>query len=529
MTLRARWNRYWFAPGGRIAAAVLRIALAIAALWTLRVVVIAEPVAHPGAMSADVYHPVGLLLLFPSPPPAFVVDAAVWIALVAGIAMLVGAWSRAAAATTTVALWLVCSQAMSYQPTWGHHLNVVVLALIAFTGARGGDALSIDAWRRRRAGAPIPDGNYQWSIRLVQLAVVLMFLSALAFKLGAAYFTPRWALSDNLRHQILARYDLIGVPRTPVADWLVDGEWRWKIAALLNLAAQGIPFLAVFFVNRPRLRAICGAFFVVEVVGLGVVMGLWNLHWLPLAAVFVDWDRLLRPSEQAASIAAPAPRAAAWFVALFVVYDVVVSFTFPRIDQRLRTFPFSAYPMFATVRATPPYGEHRDYDFVFQRIELVADRAIPPDVQAAIDRDYVYRSLHRETDRDVLRTRLGVVVEQLRRRYPDLGLRGVRLYITSYRAPAYPAPARLEPYDLAIAAEIVDGTFRSALSPIDDAGRFTRPPDNLVLPATLLVYRNTSREATVLDGRLPDARMLHVVADVGGRRYLVYRKRSTFW
>ena len=80
--------------------------------------------------------------------------------------------------------------------------------------------------------------------------------------------------------------------------------------AALNLVTQAVPLAAFFLVKRPVLRACAGAFFIVETVALGVVIQLWNLHWLPLAAVFVDWDALLRRRDVAVTPAGWRRRAA---------------------------------------------------------------------------------------------------------------------------------------------------------------------------------------------------------------------------
>ena len=99
----------------------------------------------------------------------------------------------------------------------------MLLAQIAFLGARGGDALSIDALARRVRGERGLDvaRGYQWSIRLVQFTVALVFASALYHKLRAGGFTFAWASTDNLRHQLLLRYDLGGAARPPIVDWLL--------------------------------------------------------------------------------------------------------------------------------------------------------------------------------------------------------------------------------------------------------------------------------------------------------------------
>src|SRR3954471_10143173 len=168
------WTRYWAAPGGRVAAAVVRVALAISVLLLLEQIRTMPPVAQPDQVATSAYHPVGILMMFRSPPPAIVIQLAMIAAYAGACAMLFGLFTRTATVVTAVAALLVGSQAMSYQPSWSHELNVVLLALISFIGARAGDALAIDAVVHR----PPPGASYQWSLRLVQLAVGLMFLSA---------------------------------------------------------------------------------------------------------------------------------------------------------------------------------------------------------------------------------------------------------------------------------------------------------------------------------------------------------------
>src|ERR1043165_9803474 len=298
-------------------------------------------------------------------PPAPVVMC-LWVLAVGGSAlMFVGLFSRTSTVVSFVASLALASASFSSSATWSHQYNVVFLAQLALLGARSGDVLSLDAVIRHVRGQPpvdVPRG-YQWSIRLVQLAVALMFAGAAFHKILHGHFALRWALSDNLRHQLLVRYDLAGLPRPAVADWIIDDVWRFRTAAVLNLVSQAMPIFACVLVRRPLVRALCGGFFVLETVALGLVVNLWNWHWLPLVAVFIDWDRLfaLVARQRAASpqgVDAAArdgspPRWAQRFVIAFVVYDALTAII-PTLDQRLNTYPFSAFPMFANVRARAP-------------------------------------------------------------------------------------------------------------------------------------------------------------------------------
>jgi uncharacterized membrane protein YphA (DoxX/SURF4 family) len=541
------WTRYWSAPGGRIAAALVRIALAISVVLLLPRIREGAPVAHPAQMAASIYHPVGILQVFRSPPPASLIELAGIVAYAGAIAMLIGLCTRAATVATALAMLVLASQAMSYQPSWSHDFNVVLLALIAFVGARGGDALAVDAvirWLRRPA--PVA-ATYQWSVRLVQLAVGLMFLSACVLKLRSGGL--HWALSDNLRHQLLARYDLIGaVHRPPIVDWLLARSWRYEGSALLNLISQAMPVVAIVLVDRPWIRALAAVFFVIEVAALYAVMELGNPSWFPLAAVFIDWDRLwawIRRTPPAALAPGTSPvrlpRAAAIFVAGFVVVDLVISFA-PRVDEVLRTFPFSRFPMFAIMRAKQPYAEHQPYEMIAGRIELVTDRPIDAWIQAEIDRDYGFRTLHRETDLGVLRARTAVTLDELRRRFPTLALRGVRVYATMYQVPAYPAAARLEPHDLGILGELVDGSWITHAVALPADGRIALAADPALAGAPLMLYRDglpVPGPPPVPDAagtvQLPAGRdMLYLIARVAGpggvvRPYVVVRRVRGYW
>src|SRR5213078_1711706 len=96
------------------------------------------------------------------------------------VLMLVGLWSRASTAVSFVTAIALTSASFASSASWSHQYNVVFLAQLAF------------------------------------------------LKLLHGHFTLHWALSDNLRHQLLVRYDLAGLPRPAVADWIIDDVWRFR-------------------------------------------------------------------------------------------------------------------------------------------------------------------------------------------------------------------------------------------------------------------------------------------------------------
>ncbi|HEU4734401.1 MAG TPA: hypothetical protein VFT22_41205 [Kofleriaceae bacterium] len=454
----ARWCSYWLAPGGQYSAAALRIAIAVSLLWLLSH---DYPIADQPASAS--YYRIGIWQLYPGRPGPELLSVIEVIAWLSTAALLVGAWTRTAHAISLISVLALATYGVSDTPTWSHADAPPLLASFAFLGARGGDVLAVDAWWRRWRGRAQPaPAAYQASVRLVQIAVAAVFLIAGYCKLRAGGGLA-WALSDNLRNQLLVRFDWLQLPRTPVAQWLLGAPWRYELCAMLNLISQTSQLAAVFLVRRPVWRALIGALYCAEVIGLAVVMDLWNLNWLALAAAYIDWDALVawRRGPAPAATAPVHGRGRVAFATAFVVFFALQAFWF---NQRLRAFPFSSFPMFAAVRAKRPYDRHQTYELIGGRIELLASRPLTHDEQTWIDSRSTYRWMWHDRDPAQLRRDLQVILDENRRRLPGAGITGVRLWLSVFRAPASPAPARLDRIDVAIIGELdAGGTLRTAL------------------------------------------------------------------
>jgi hypothetical protein len=466
------WTGYWLAPGGRHATAAIRVAIAVSLLWML------WRYATDWQHESSRYNKLGPWLLYPGRPGESLLDAITIVAWASTLALLVGAWSRAAHAVSFVACTLIAAHGVSENVTWSHIDVPPLLASLAFLGAPGGAAFSIDAWRRRRRGEP-PLATRQTSARLVLATVVSVFFIAGYWKLRADDgFGLGWAFSDNLRHQILVRFDWIGLPRTPLADWIIAESWRYRTVAALNLVSQILPIAAVFLHRHPRLRASLAVLFILEILGLALVMDLWDLHWLPLAAVFVDWDALVawwRRRAHARVAAEPEPLArspgARLHLAFVTLFVVVYGLHLFWLNQRTRLFPLTSFPMFSEVRAKQPYSEHQSYELLGGHIELVGARPMRPGEVSWVDSHGGYRWMFRTRDPVRLRAHLQAILAELSRAWPDLEIRTVRLSLAAFQAPAYPAPAALARTDVAILGELdADGTFRTHLGQVGAPG-----------------------------------------------------------
>jgi hypothetical protein len=214
--------------------------------------------------------------------------------------------------------------------------------------------------------------------------------------------------------------------------------------------------------RRPRLRALLGLVWVMEVLGLGVVMALWDTHWLPLAAVFIDWDALTRtPTGLAPSTHATASARVIAFVTPIVAFASVQA---TLLNQRLRLYPFSSYPMFATVRARRPFAQHLPYELVGGRIEIQAASPLAPDMQAWIDRRIQFRWMWKQRDPRRVHHDLVAVMRETGARWPELAIVRARCVLVVDRIEAYPEAARLVRRDLAVVGELTaSGEFHSEL------------------------------------------------------------------
>jgi hypothetical protein len=381
--------------------------------------------------------------------------------------------------------------------SWDHAFNPVLLAQLAFLGARGGDTLSLDALARWHRGDPARNvaRGYQWSIRLVQLTIALVFASALYHKLRGAGFTLRWATTDNLRHHLLLRYDIDGGTRPRIVEWLLEDVWRYRTAAALGMISQAMPLAACSLVRHPVLRALCGGFFILEVVGIAAIMHLVNLNWLPLAVVFVDWDALFR-RPIATTPTSRSPRGPNMFIGAFIAFQLATTLV-PQLDQQLGSYPFTSFQMFAKLRVREPYDQHLPY--ALPAVHFVVD---PPNAETSRWLDYAYRMTFRSDPRE-LHARLDLILNRARAHDPDETIRGIRLELVILETAAYPSAARLEPHLVGTLAELRDGVFATEL------GKAHAGP--------LLYFRSDRSDAFTV----PIANLAFVVAMIDGQPWVV--------
>lgn len=292
------WNNYWFGRPGSLSVAVIRIALGISMLIALQVSCPASFADFLAAHNPELYTPWGILAwLGPSVPSPSFFEFFRKLATLTSVTLIVGLFSRTSLVLCAVAGLLTVPVRDCFQTSWSHSDNVVFLTFIAMAFVRCGDRLSVDSILNELTGRgitvekAIEEGkSYFYGVLLAQFSVSCMFLNAGFWKLrhGGRYFG--WALSDNMRNLLVSNRIVLGDDLPWHLHWIVMREWAYKALAIGNLIGQTTPFLAMFLIRSPKLRALCGVMFFIEFLGLGIVMRIWMWQWIPLVAVFFDWD-----------------------------------------------------------------------------------------------------------------------------------------------------------------------------------------------------------------------------------------------
>jgi len=293
-----RWNKYWFGRQAIYSVEFGRFALVLAYFYTL--------IYHPfsGGESFLKYHDAALwspksflALFFSEPPSAGTINFVRKIALITPWLLLVGFKSRWASLLLFFSHLFLRALYESYFVVWSHGYNVIFLAHLPFLFAPVGQLWSVDALIRKiRKKEPIQLVNGYWPVLLAQWGTATMFFCAFYWKVldKTNVFALKWATTDSMRNHILDRYLGVGDEIPENLLWIVENSWAYHGMAVGNLMFQLLPFLAAFFTRKPLVRFLFGMAFVVEELGLGIVMGLPDYHWLFLISFFIDWDHLFK-------------------------------------------------------------------------------------------------------------------------------------------------------------------------------------------------------------------------------------------
>lgn len=491
------WQAYWFQQPAGLSAAITRIALSLVHLVEvtpesigLGRVFTTDWSRFLAAQSPELYYPFGPLALLGSKmPSADLCRGIELVALISTLTSLIGLGSRTSLFVSLIANLILCRVLEGFMPMWSHGENVIFLVHIALLFSRAGGRLSVDAliarWRGRKPRTI--DTESLGPILLAQAAAALMFFNSGWWKLYRGGLGGGWMFSDSLRNHLMTRYPQFGEPMPGFVYWVASHPLAYQTMAVCHMIGQLMPIVAMFMVKRPLLRMFFGAFFLLETLGLGWVMSLWNMRWLPLFAVFVDWDwlasRLRRAPAPAPAIEAQSPRFRAAFSVfgiVFLGYYCLVAFNLlPRTARELKTYPFTAFTIYSTVAANPPFDRHLPYYYSGVTFEFESD-SLSPQRRAELAQYlrmnyYTYASLDSFADRRAALARVRAVLQE---REPNASFRNIRIIDTLFEYPPYPAAPEVKVAVRAFfAMEDAHGKFRAA------KGKFLRSRDGGPLAA----------------------------------------------
>jgi hypothetical protein len=211
---------------------------------------------------------------------------ALWLAATA--AFTVGFFTRTATAVTWL-LTLTFFNRTVFLLDGGDAL--VMNGLLLLLLAPSGQALSLDAWWRRRRGRPLPRTVPPWSVRVLQIQLCLLYFSAGVLKM-AAYpekpFTGTWWEGTTVHYTI----NFVDRSRWAFAQWPQPLWWTALLTYVSLFWEAAFPLLVLHrWTRRP---ALCfGVLFHLGIFAL-IEIGCFSLYALSFYGPWVPdsfWQR----------------------------------------------------------------------------------------------------------------------------------------------------------------------------------------------------------------------------------------------
>jgi len=303
--------------------------------------------------------------------PAVVNLITPWI-LTMGIAFTVGLLTRLTFTLFVAGALLWAYVAMSLDSTHPH--ASFVLGLVVLLPSRWGDALSVDAWLRRRRGrdsAVQPAGrHYGYTVWVPGLVFGVGYAAAAWAKLSIPPGWTDWILNGTVKYHFITDSNLAPF------GWGLQLAHYPRIAIVASLFALATEALAVTaaFVRHEMYRFGMGLASVALVGGFYVFMGHFWPGWWILILGFLPWRRLglvlgrLNPAPTGAPInstydpinsayveagfSRPGLRTASAVQVAAIIFVIAQQAIFSTLTLE-RAPMFSYYPMYAVTYASP--------------------------------------------------------------------------------------------------------------------------------------------------------------------------------
>jgi hypothetical protein len=191
---RSAWERFWYPEIPLLRLAGFRIAVAWLCLYDAFLYDPTHLVENADRVETT-WHPIVAFDLLGLTPPSIATTASLAV-LYQGTALAVLLGFRTRTCCLLLALLAFWQGGLFYSLTKVRHDRVALcFATFALAFAPSGAALSIDAWRRRRAGQPAPDATLAaWPIVLTQVTMVIGYSAAGLTKLLHSGWTNGYTL-----------------------------------------------------------------------------------------------------------------------------------------------------------------------------------------------------------------------------------------------------------------------------------------------------------------------------------------------
>ena len=288
--------------------------------------------------------------------PAIVNGLTPWL-LTMGAAFTAGLFTRITYPLFVAGAILWAYVAISISST--HPIAALMLALVALLPSRWGDALSLDAWRRRHSGHSAQTGTgkvYGYSVWVPGLVFGVTFAAAAWAKLTVPPGVTDWVLNGTVKYHFIT--DSVNAP----VDWglqLVRYPRLAIVVSFLAIATEGLALTAAFVRNQWYRLAI-GAGIAALLTGFRLFMGVFWPGWWILLLGFLPWQwiqRLGATKPAAATSNGSGQSASPRIGALTAVQVALVAFVLAQqvvvSSMRLERAPmFSWYDMYSGTYAS---------------------------------------------------------------------------------------------------------------------------------------------------------------------------------